>query len=44
MFGEEGTWGYDKNSDYRMGRKIDSSPHDVEYDPLTCEPKIKNNE
>lgn len=44
IFGKDGTWGYDKNSNFKMGRVMDRSPEDQEYDPLTCEPKIKSNE
>lgn len=44
MFGEEGTWGYSKDSNYKMGRYLDRSPEDQEYDLLTCEPKIHSNE
>ncbi len=44
LFGQEGTWGYDKYSNYRMGRVMEKSPQDVEYDPITCEPKTHSNE
>ncbi len=44
MFGEAGTWGYAKDSDYKMGRVLERSPEDVEYDDGTCEPKVKMNE
>lgn len=44
MFGNEGTWGYDKKSDFRMGRSRDMSPMDQEFDLKTCEPKIRSNE
>ncbi len=44
MFGKEGTWGYEKDSEYKMGRHLDNSPQDQEYDLKTCEPKIHSNE
>ena len=44
MFGEEGTWGYDKKSNYKMGRYLERSPEDQEYDEKTNEPKIHSNE
>jgi len=44
LFGDEGTWGYNKKSNYKMGRVLERSPEDQEYDPKTCEPKIKSNE
>lgn len=44
LFGEDGTWGYDKKSNYKMGRHLERSPEDQEYDPDTCEPKIHSNE
>jgi len=36
-------WGY-KDEGYRMGRMLEKAPQDVEYNPITCEPKIKSNE
>lgn len=44
LFGDEGTWGYEKDSNYKMGRVLEHSPEDVPYHNLTCEPKIKFNE
>jgi len=44
MFGDEGTWGYNKNSNYKMGRVLERSPEDEKHDPITCEPVIKHNE
>jgi len=44
LFGKEGTWGYDKNSDYKMGRYMDHSPSDSDHNPITCEPRIHSNE
>lgn len=44
LFGEDGTWGYSKDSNYKMGRSLDRSPMDVSYDKKTCEPQIKANQ
>ena len=44
MFGEEGTWGYEKASNYKMGRHLENSPKDQEYNLKTCEPLIHSNE
>ena len=44
MFGDDGTWGYGKDSNYKMGRHLERSPEDQEYNPKTNEPKIHSNE
>lgn len=44
LFGKEGTWGYDKNSNYKMGRVLERSPEDEKCNPKTCEPHLKHNE
>lgn len=42
QWGDE-NWGYEKG-EAKMGRSLEHAPKDQEYDPITCEPKIKSNE
>jgi GT2 family glycosyltransferase len=44
LFGKDRSWGYNLKSNYKMGRVLDKSPDDIEYNLITCEPKHKSNE
>ena len=43
IFGEK-NWGYPQSINAASSRSIKTPPKDIEYNPITCEPKIKHNE
>jgi GT2 family glycosyltransferase len=44
MFGEPGTWGYEKGVEHYHNPASKIYAKDVEYDPITCEPRQRSNE
>jgi len=43
QFGED-NWGYDESIDAAAGRSLKTAPKDQDYNPKTCEPKVRSNE